>query len=134
MEWYNILSIIVGSIGGIGGIVTLYHAKPQKDSIEIANMKEMLDEAHKLFSEVKGEKSAVQQELTNYKEETMRYISEFKERFSKVEKRLDNAEGEVRDLKGVIYHGYRCPFPPNIKECPVVAEYETKYCNDCKGE
>jgi uncharacterized membrane-anchored protein YhcB (DUF1043 family) len=127
MEWYN---IIIGFLGGgvVSGIISLYNAKPKKDSIEIANMKEMLDEAHKMFD-------ASQRELSNYKAETNKYIAEFKDRFAKLEKRLDKSESDVLDLKGVIYHGYKCKFPHEIKECPVVAEYESKFnCDKCKEE
>ena len=109
MEWYNILAIVLGAFGGVGGFVALYKAKPEKTSIEVQNMKEMLDASHKMYNEMKAEKEEEQKDFKAYKEENMRYVSEFKERFRKLEDRLDKAESFVFTLKSAIYRGYRCP-------------------------
>lgn len=133
MEWYNILSIVVGALGGTAGFVGLYKAKSEKTTIDVSNMQSMLDEAHKMYDEMKEEKNDVNQEFHAYKEETMSYISEFKERFAKVESRLDRAEETVFQLKGAIYRGYRCKFPENIEDCPVIKEYEKLHCDACES-
>lgn len=135
MEWYNILAIVLGALGGLTGITTaviaLYNARPNRESIEIKNMKEMLAEAKSMFTEACEEKEKVQKEFTEYKAENMRYIGEFKARFAKVEERLDKAEGTIFDLTGAVYQGYRCKFPENIEDCPVIKEYEKKHCKKC---
>lgn len=131
MEWYNILSIVVGALGGTAGFVGLYKAKSEKTTIDVGNMQTMLDEAHKMYDEMKEEKDGVNQEFHAYKEETMSYIEQFKERFTKVEQRLDRAEETVFQLKGAIYRGYRCKFPENIEDCPVIKEYEKLHCEGC---
>ena len=131
MEWYNILTLILGALGGTAGFVGLYKAKSEKTTIDVGNMQSMLDEAHKMYDEMKEEKNDVNQEFHAYKEETMNYISEFKERFAKVESRLDRAEETVFQLKGAIYRGYRCKFPENIEDCPVIKEYEKLHCDGC---
>jgi predicted RNase H-like nuclease (RuvC/YqgF family) len=131
MEWYNILSIVVGALGGTAGFVGLYKAKSEKTTIDVGNMQTMLDEAHKMYDEMKEEKDGVNQEFHAYKEETMSYIEQFKERFTKVEQRLDRAEETVFQLKGAIYRGYRCKFPENIADCPVIKEYEKLHCDGC---
>jgi hypothetical protein len=51
MEWYNILCLVLGALGGTAGLVSIYHAKSHKDTIDINNMQEMLDEA---LSELDG--------------------------------------------------------------------------------
>ena len=43
MEWYNILVLILGAVGGVGGLVGLYKAKAEKTSIEVENMQSMLE-------------------------------------------------------------------------------------------
>lgn len=131
MEWYNILSIVVGALGGTAGFVGLYKAKSEKTTIDVGNMQTMLDEAHKMYDEMKEEKNIVNQDFRDYKEETMSYIEQFKERFAKVEERLDRAEETVFQLKGAIYRGYRCKFPENIEDCPVIKEYEKLHCEGC---
>lgn len=133
MEWYNILTIVLGAFGGVGGFVALYKAKPERTSIEVQNMKEMLNESHKMYDEMKAEKEESQEEFKTFKETNNKYIAEFKERFAKLEKRLDAAEDAVFHLKGAIYQGYRCKFPTKIEDCPVIKEYEKSHCEECKA-
>ena len=136
MEWYNIVLLLLGGVGGIGGIggfIALYKAKSEKTSIDIQNLSQMLDEARKMYNTICEEKEQVKEDFVAYKKDNMQYISEFKERFAKLEKRVDKAEGAVFSLKGVIYRGYRCKYPENIEDCPVIKEYEKIHCNDCKG-
>lgn len=124
MEWYNILIGIIGVIGGVGGIVSLYHAKSNKDTIDINNMKKMLDAAKELHEQVVFDKDAIKKEFEDYKTSNMKYIADFKVRFGNLEKRLDLAEGDILLLKKNILIAYRCSYPPNIQDCPVIKEYE----------
>lgn len=131
MEWYEILTLILGAFGGTAGLVGLYKAKAEKTGIDITNMKEMLEEAHKMYDEMKEEKELINKEFHDYKEENMKYIGEFKDRFAKVERRLDKTENIVLQLKGAVYQGYRCKYPQNIEDCPVIKEYEKTQCDKC---
>ena len=133
MEWYEIVISAVATLGGVGGFISIYKAKPEKTSIEVQNMKEMLGEAHKMFDKMKEEKEAEHNEFEEYKKNNMTYIAEFKERFQKVEDRLDKAEQFVFTLKSAIYRGYRCPYPPKVEDCPVLKEYEKGSCTECKA-
>ena len=133
MEWYEIIISAVATLGGVGGFISIYKAKPAKTSIEVQNMKEMLGEAHKMFDKMKEENEAEHNEFEEYKKNNMTYIAEFKERFQKVEDRLDKAEQFVFTLKSAIYRGYRCPYPPRVEDCPVLKEYEKGSCTECKA-
>ena len=133
MEWYNILAIVFGALGGTAGLVGLYKAKSEKTTIDVSNMQTMLDEAHKMYDDMKAEKEAGQEEFKEFKERNNEYIEAFKKRFEKLERRLDDAEGAVFHLKGAIYQGYRCKFPTKIEDCPVIKEYEKAHCSECKA-
>lgn len=126
MEWYNVLAIVFGAFGGVGGFVALYKAKPEKTSIEVKNMQEMLEEAHHMYDDARAETKELREEFSEYKKENMGYIAEFKARFAKVESRLEKTELAV-------YQGYRCPFPPKVADCPVLKEYEKGNCDECKA-
>ena len=126
MEWYNILAIVLGAFGGVGGFVALYKAKPERTSIEVKNMQEMLEEAHHMYDDARAETKELREEFSEYKKENMGYIAEFKARFAKVESRLEKTELAV-------YQGYRCPFPPKVADCPVLREYEKGNCDECKA-
>ena len=116
MEWYNILSIVVGALGGTAGFVGLYKAKSEKIGIDVGNMQQMLNEAHKMYDDARAETKELRDEFSAYKKETMEYIGEFKDRFASVEERLEQTELAV-------FQGYRCPFPPKQEDCPVLQEF-----------
>jgi hypothetical protein len=124
MEWYNIVTLIVGALGGTAGVIGIYKARPEKEGIVVKNMREMLDEAHKLYDEMKSERNAVREELNEYKDET-------EKRFDKLETKLDKTEDTVTQLTGVINRGYGCRYPDNPSDCPVVKEYERINCIEC---
>ena len=126
MEWYEILISAVATLGGVGGFVSIYKAKPEKTSLEVKNMKEMLDEAHNMYDDARAETKELREEFSKYKEENMMYVTEFKKRFAKIEDRLEKTELAV-------YQGYRCPFPPKVADCPVLKEYEKGNCSECKA-
>lgn len=133
MEWYNILAIVFGALGGTAGLVGLYKAKSEKTTIDVSNMQTMLDEAHKMYDDMRAEKEAGQEEFKEFKAKNCEYIEAFKKRFEKLEKRLDETEETVFHLKGAIYQGYRCKFPMNVEDCPVLKEYERTRCDDCES-
>lgn len=128
MEWYNILTLVLGGIGGTAGLVGLYKAKSEKTGIDIDNMQQMLNEAHKMYDDARAETKELRDEFSAYKKETMDYIGEFKERFNSVEERLEQTELAV-------FQGYRCPFPPKQEDCPVLQEFHKSKkngkCNKC---
>ena len=126
MEWYEILISAVATLGGVGGFVSIYKAKPEKTSIEVKNMQEMLEESHKMYNDARAETKELREEFSKYKEENMEYVAEFKKRFAKIESRLEKTEHAV-------YQGYRCPYPPKAKDCPVLKEYEKGNCEECKA-
>ena len=134
MEWYEIVISAVATLGGVGGFISIYKAKPEKTSIEVQNMKEMLGEAHKMFDKMKEEKEAEHEAFEEYKKNNMEYVAEFKERFQKVEDRLDKAEQFVFTLKSAIYRGYRCPYPPKVEDCPIIKAYKGEGCEGCMEE
>lgn len=126
MEWYNIVLTVVGALGGTAGLISIYKAKPEKTSLEVKNMKGMLDEARNMYNDARAETKELREEFSKYKEENMEYVAEFKKRFAKIEGRLEKTELAV-------YQGYRCPFPPKVADCPVLKEYEKGNCSECKA-
>ena len=123
MEWYNIIVLIVGALGGTAGFISVYHAKSNKDTIDIGNMQEMLEESHKMYNEMKSELVSERDAFKIYKEENRKYVEEFKGRFAKLEKRLSESEEVVFKLRSSIYSCYRCTLPSKIEDCPVLVAF-----------
>lgn len=133
MEWYEVVALLVGALGGTTGLIGLYKAKSEKTTIDVSNMQTMLDEAHKMYDDMKAEKEAGQEEFKEFKEKNNEYIEAFKKRFEKLEDRLDKAEQFVFTLKSVIYRGYRCPYPPKVEDCPIIKAYKGEGCDECEA-
>ena len=125
MEWYNIIVLIIGALGGTAGFISIYHAKSNKDTIDINNMQEMLEEAHKMYDSMKLERQEEQDAFKQYKADNMRYVEEFKERFRILEGRLSESEEVVLKLRSSIYSCYRCALPSKIDDCPVLVAFRT---------
>jgi hypothetical protein len=123
MEWYNILSIVLGSVGGIGGITTaiiaVYNAKPNKDKIDIENY-------HSLLTEEREERELVRKEFREYKEEVAKYKQFFKEKFDALQKHNDK-------LEDAINLGYKCPLIKEASDCVIIRQVEVIECNKCKN-
>lgn len=131
MTIFELIISAITTIGGVTGFVSLYHAKSNKQSIDIHNMQEMLNEAHKMYDEATERYGDKVKEFDKYKESTLTYLTELQNRFDKVEKRLDKTENSVFQLKSAVYQGYRCKFPVKIEDCPVIKEYEKAHCLEC---
>lgn len=124
MEWYQILVLVVGGFGGATGLVAIFHAKSKKDTIDIGNMQQMLNEAHKMYDEMKLEKQEQAKEFHSYKEEN-------EKRLNRLEARLDESENRSKNLSIAILQGYRCRLPQENQICPVIREYEKRNCDEC---
>ena len=77
MEWYEIGSWVVGifgGVGGVGGLVTWYNAKSNRDTIDISNF-------HSLIEEERRERELLRKEHYQYKEEVNKKIASVKKEF-----------------------------------------------------
>ena len=117
MDWITILISIIGCIGGIGGVVTLYHAKSNKTAIDVANF-------HALIEEERTERKILREEYEDYKQA--------------VNKRVDEVKAEVAEMKAAnmtmkaaIYSAYRCPLIQDIDDCIVIKTYKDLACGGC---
>ena len=121
MEWYNIVVLILGGLGSIGGVaggISIYNARSNKQTIDISNLTSIIEEERK-------ERTALRQEYDDYKESVDERIRMFKVEFDKMKK------NNLRYLKAV-YQAYRCKFPKNACDCPVIKAIEDSgVCDAC---
>jgi hypothetical protein len=104
MDWYNILSIILGALGGAG--VSLYTAKSNKDTIDISNFQRLIEEERE-------ERRILKEEYKEYKESVDRKVEKVKIDFEKLQK--DN-----KKMITSIFQAYKCKLPEKINDCPVI--------------
>lgn len=123
MEWYNILIGIVGAIGGVSGVVSLYNAKSNKTTVDISNYQQLLEDIRK-------ERDDARAENENYHKQVHDRVEEVKLEFEKLKK-------ENEEFKKSILQAYRCPLPARLEDCPVIKIYEAieqHNCLTCKSE
>lgn len=104
MEWYNILSIVLGALAGAG--VSLYTAKSNKDTIDISNFQRLIEEERE-------ERRILKEEYKDYKESVERKVEKVKADVEKMQK--DN-----KKMITSIFQAYKCKHPEKIQDCPVV--------------
>lgn len=125
MEWYNILVLVIGAVGGTTGIVALYKAKAEKKSIDIDNLIRIIDQERQ-------ERKELKLEFEEYKKAVDERIRLFKEEFAIVKRARDSLEDAKRELLNVIHEARICPFLDKLDNCPVMKAYEE--CEQCQQD
>lgn len=103
MAWYEIIAYIVGSVGGIGGFISFYTAKPSKTRMEIDNLRAIIEEE-------KNERILLREEYNKYKIET-------NEKFGALKTEHDRNER-------AILTAYKCDKIKKADECPVIVSLQ----------
>lgn len=117
MAWYEIVTLLVGAFGGISGFISIYNAKSNKDTIDITNLSNMLDEARK-------ERDIMKQEHAEMKKDMQEHLDSLKEE-------LLNIEERERKHLASIYRAYRCPLYDRQDQCPVLNTFDESECDTC---
>ena len=117
MAWYEIVTLLVGAFGGISGFISIYNAKSNKDTIDITNLSNMLEEARK-------ERDIMKQEHAEMKKDMQEHLDNLKEE-------LLNIEERERKHLASIYRAYRCPLYDRQEQCPVLYTFDESECDTC---
>ena len=120
MAWYEIVTLLVGAFGGISGFISIYNAKSNKDTIDITNLSNMLDEARK-------ERDIMKQEHAEMKKDMQEHLDSLKEE-------LLNIEERERKHLASIYRAYRCPLYDRQDQCPVLTTFDENECETCSDK
>lgn len=121
-QWVDLLVLILGAIGGTGGIISIYHAKSKKDTIDIQNF-------HALLEEERKERNILADEHKAYKEEVDKKVAQVKKDF-------EDLRSENQRMLRAIYQAYRCRFPEDIDDCPVISmfNHDGTTCRTCRNK
>ena len=118
MEWYNILVLLLGGFGGISGVISLYHAKSNKDTIDIKNL-------HSIIEEERTERENLAKEYYQYRQFVDKKVESVKKDFEEL-------KAENKKMIKAIYQAYRCTYPDKLHDCPVIKTFEDSCaCEEC---
>ena len=123
MEWYEIGGVVLGALGGLSGIsafiIGLYHAKPNRETIEVNNADKLVEAAHKLVADL-------EQRQFRYEERVDQKIAAYDAKFERLKSDNEN-------MRASIYNAYRCTWVDDLKNCPVLNRFKA-FCEDCNEE
>lgn len=122
MAWYEIVGVLLGSVGGIsgivGGFITMYNAKSNKDTIDISNL-------HSIIEDERKERETLKKEYYQYRQ----FVDE---KVASVKKDFEELKKENQKMVKAIYQAYRCTYPDKIHDCPVIKSFEDSCkCEEC---
>lgn len=121
MEWYNILVLLLGGFGGISGVISLYHAKSNKDTIDIKNL-------HSIIEEERKEREDLTKEYYQYRQFVDKKVESVKNDFEEL-------KAENKKMIKAIYQAYRCTYPDKLHDCPVIKTFEDSCsCEECNNK
>lgn len=135
MNWLEIITAIGGSAGIVALVkvgIDVFNAKSNKTTVDIKNMQEMLNEAHRMFNEAVAKYDALEKRIDEDRDKSHAYIEGLRNRIAKIEEKSQKQEERINNMEKVINLAWRCKYPENVSDCPVIKEYEKRHlCENC---
>ena len=124
MNLTEIILCFFGAGGLVSTIITLIANKRERevkaDSVEVNNLVTVVNTLTDRINNI--EKKADED-----REEAHKYITDLRGE-------IVGLRSQVNTLERVTLQAYRCKYPDNIMNCPVVKAYEEKHCTSCKNK
>lgn len=129
MVWYEIVVTLLGSLGGLAGITAFIKSfltiKQDRQSKEINNEHAEIDNLKEFINIANNNYDRLDKQFKEYKKEVDERITFFKLKFDKMEQ-------EKEALEIATMQAYRCKFPPEMMDCPVVKSLKaSQHCEGC---
>lgn len=129
MNWIEILGLIGGGAGIVALIkagIDIYNAKSNRTTVDLGNMQRMLDESLK-------RNDTLEKKFNDFMEKTHTYIEELRAAIVSRDDKIDNLDSRMNDMEKVVNVAWRCKYPDNVEDCPVIQEYEKRHlCDECE--
>ena len=132
MVWYEIVVALLGAFGGLAGVAafvkSFWMLRPDKESKEISNDRAEIENLREFIKIANENYDRLSTEFRDYHKKVDDRITFFKEKFDRLEQ-----EKEALDIATM--QAYRCKFPPELMDCPVLKLLkEAQSCANCKHE
>lgn len=132
MVWYEIVVALLGAFGGLAGVAafikSFWMLRPDRESKEISNDSAEIENLKQFIKIANENYDRLSTEFKDYHKKVDDRITFFKEKFDRLEQ-----EKEALDIATM--QAYRCKFPPELMDCPVLKLLkEAQSCANCKHE
>lgn len=120
-------------IGGGAGIVALikvgidvFNARSNRNTVDLSNMEKMLNDAMDRYEKL-------EQKFDKFQADSHVYVEQLRGRIVGLEEKVVALVARVNNFEKVVNTAWRCDYPDNIQDCPVIKEYEKRHlCEDCE--
>lgn len=123
MNWTEILICFIGS-SALTTLITVFANKKERnakaESIEVTNLTAMINTLADRMTKMEEKADAD-------RAEAHRYVKELRDE-------ILGLRSKVNTLERVTTQAYRCRYPENILDCPVVKAYEEHHCGLCEHD
>lgn len=124
MNWTEIILCLFGAGGLISTIITLIANKKERkakaESVEVNNLVTIVNTLTERINNIETKSD-------EDREQAHKYITTLRGEVVAL-------RSQVNTLERVTLQAYRCQYPENIMNCPVVKAYEEKHCNSCHSK
>ena len=128
MDWLG----IVGAIGGGAGVVALvkagidiFNARSNRNTVDLSNMEKMLNDSME-------RNDKLEEKFDEFQKKSHEYVEGLRARILQIEERSQRQEERINNMEKVINLAWRCKYPENVSDCPVIKEYEKRHlCENC---
>ena len=124
MNLTDIILCLFGAGGIISTVITLIASKRERkakaEGVEVNNLVTVVNTLTDRINNI--EKKADED-----REEAHKYVNELRGE-------IVCLRSQVNTLERVTLQAYRCKYPDNIMNCPVVKAYEEKHCTSCQNK
>ena len=132
MVWYEIVVYLLGSLGGLAGVAafikSFWMLRPDKEAKEINNQHAEIENLKAFIDIANQNYDRLSKQFDKYHQQVDARITFFKDKFDKMEQ-------QKNALEIATMQAYRCQFPPELNDCPVVKILKaTQGCQGCSKE
>ena len=129
MNWTEILGLIGGGAGIVALIkagIDIYNAKSVRTGVDLTNMEKMLNDSM-------GRYEKLEKKFDEFQKASHEYVEGLRGRIVQIEKRAQKQEERINHMEKVVNVAWRCKYPENVQDCPVIKEYENRHlCENCE--
>ena len=124
MNLTEIILCLFGAGGLVSTIITLIaNRKERKAKAESVEVNNLVTVVNTLTDRINN----IEKKADEDRAEAHKYITELRGE-------IVCLRSQVNTLERVTLQAYRCKYPDNIMNCPVVKAYEEKHCTSCHNE
>ena len=124
MNLTEIILCFFGAGGLVSTIITLIanrkERKAKAESVEVNNLVTIVNTLTDRINNIEAK-------ADEDRAEAHKYITDLRGE-------IVSLRSQVNTLERVTLQAYRCKYPDNIMNCPVVKAYEEKHCTSCKNK